>query len=190
MAETKTEAKIELEREYVIPLRKQILKVPRYKRAKKAIRTIKEFLAKHMKVEYRDLNKVKIDRYLNQEIWFRGIKNPPVKIKVRAIKRNGIVEVKLAEIPEKVKWDMKRDEKKKEADKKQITEIKKKEKAEEGIKEGRAGDEKKEEDKEEDKKSVVEAGLKAQKQQSKDAKHTEKHQQPKQHQIHRMALKK
>ncbi|MDO8516692.1 MAG: 50S ribosomal protein L31e [Nanoarchaeota archaeon] len=190
MAENKTESKIELEREYVIPLRKQILKVPRYKRAKKAIRTIKEFIAKHMKVEYRDIGNVKIDRYLNQEIWFRGIKNPPVKIKVKAIKRDGIVEVKLAEIPEKVKWDMKRDEKKKQVDKKQITEIKKKEKAEEGIKEGRAGNEKKEEDKEEDKKSVIEAGLKAQKEQAKSAKHTEKHKNPQQNQIQRMALKK
>ena len=189
MVETKTEAKIELEREYVIPLKRKVLKVPRYKRAKKAVRTIKEFVAKHMKVENRDLNLVKIDKYLNNEIWFRGIKNPPSKIKVKVVKKDGIVEVRLAEIPEKVKWDMKKDEKKKEVNKKQLEKVAKNEKAEEEIKEERAGEENKEETKEKEK-ATVDAGLKAQKQQSKEAKHTEKHIQPKNQQIHRMALKK
>ena len=46
-----------LEREYVIPLRVQWKKVPRYKRAAKATKAIKEFLAKHMKVKDRDINK-------------------------------------------------------------------------------------------------------------------------------------
>ena len=41
---------IELEREYIVPLKRGSLKVPRYKRAKKAVKTLKEFLAKHMKV--------------------------------------------------------------------------------------------------------------------------------------------
>jgi len=189
MAEEKKETKPELEREYVIPLKRRVLKVPRYRRAKKAVRTIKEFVAKHMRVENRDLNKVKIDRYLNNEIWFRGIKNPPSKIKVKAVKKDGIVEVKLAEIPEKVKWDMKKDEKRKEVDKKKLEKIAKKEASEEEIKEERAGEENKEETKEKEQ-ATVDAGLKAQKQQSKEAKHTEKHKQPKQHQIHRMALKK
>ncbi|MGC9309222.1 MAG: 50S ribosomal protein L31e, partial [Candidatus Nanoarchaeia archaeon] len=101
------EEKIILEREYVIPLRRAILKVPRYRRAKKAVKAIKEFLARHMKVEDRDIRKVKVDIYLNNEVWFRGIKKPPAKIKVKASKnQDGIVKAQLAEIPEKVRWDM------------------------------------------------------------------------------------
>jgi len=102
----KKEEKAELEREYVIPLRRNAMKVPRYKRAKKAVKAIKEFLAKHMKVEDRDTRKVKVNMYLNNEVWFRGIKKPPAKIKVKAIKKDGIVYAELAEVPEKVKFDM------------------------------------------------------------------------------------
>ncbi len=104
--------KVILEREYVVPLRKGFLKVPRYKRAKKAIKTLREFLVKHMKVEERDLRKIKIDRYLNEEIWFRGIKKPSIKIKVKAKKMSsGIVLVELAEVPQAVKYKMAKDAK-------------------------------------------------------------------------------
>src|SRR3989338_4675211 len=114
MAEEKSD--IVLEREYVIPLRRKWLKVPKYKRANKAIKSIKEFLARHMRVEERDLRKVKINKFLNQEIWFRGIKKPPARIKVKVKKlKNGDVYAELAEIPEKIKWDIERD-KRKEAD--------------------------------------------------------------------------
>ncbi len=100
------DAKPEMEREYVIPVRKRILKVPRYKRAKRAIRTIQDFLARHMKVEGRDTRKVKIDKYLNEEMWFRGIKKPITKVKVRAKKINGIVYAELAEVPKVVQYKM------------------------------------------------------------------------------------
>ena len=108
----KVEEVIELEREYVIPLKRSVLKAPQYRRAKKAIKTIREFLVKHMRVEERDLRKIKIDRYLNNEIWFRGIKKPANKIKVKAVKKGGIVYVELAEIPEAVKFVIARDKKK------------------------------------------------------------------------------
>ncbi|MCK5449368.1 50S ribosomal protein L31e [Candidatus Pacearchaeota archaeon] len=105
--------KVELEREYVVPLRKGSLKVPQYRRAKKAVKTLKEFLAKHMKIEDRDLRKVKVDIYLNNELWFKGIKKPVSKIKVKAVKKGGIVYAELAEVPEAVKfakaWNEKRD---------------------------------------------------------------------------------
>ena len=112
-AKKKNEApKIELEREYIVPLKKGSLNVPRYRRAKKAVKTLKEFLARHMRVENRDLRKVKIDIYLNNELWFRGIKKPANKIKVKAVKRDGIVYVELAEVPEAVKFAKAWDEKK------------------------------------------------------------------------------
>jgi large subunit ribosomal protein L31e len=110
----KEEEKPELEREYIIPIRKRILKVPRYKRAKRAIRTIQEFLAKHMKVENRDTRKVKIDMWLNEEMWFRGIKKPLTKIKVKAKKIKGIVYAELAEVPEVVQFKMNKQKKLKE----------------------------------------------------------------------------
>ena len=111
--EKKDEMKVELEREYVVPLKRDSLNVPQYRRAKKAVKTLKEFLARHMKVENRDLRKVKIDIYLNNELWFRGIKKPASKIKVRAVKKDGVVYAELAEVPESVKftkaWAEKRD---------------------------------------------------------------------------------
>ena len=81
------EAKVELEREYVIPLRREFIKSPKFGRAKKAVKTIKIFLAKHMHVENRDIRKVRVNIYLNNEVWFRGIKHPPKSIKVKAVKR-------------------------------------------------------------------------------------------------------
>ena len=102
----------ELEREYVIPLRREWSKVPRYKRAKKAGKAVKEFLARHMKVYDKDLDKIKLDKYVNEEIWHRGIKKPPVKIKVKAIKDSkGIVHVELSEMPEKLKFKKAKEEK-------------------------------------------------------------------------------
>lgn len=100
MAEQKTI----LEREYIIPLRRGFLGKPYYKRSRKAVMIIKEFIAKHMKVPGRDLDNVKIDVYLNNEIWFRGKQSPPSKIKVRAIKEGDVVKVTLAEMPEAVKF--------------------------------------------------------------------------------------
>jgi len=66
-----------LERTYTINLRRAILRVPKYKRAKKAINYIKEFISKHMKAK-----EVKIGQYLNYEIWKNGIKNPPTRVTV------------------------------------------------------------------------------------------------------------
>ncbi len=109
MVETKTENKFE--KEYTIPLRREWAKVPRYKRANKAVKAIKEFLARHMKIYDRDLRKIKIDKYLNEELWFRGIKNPPHKIKVRATKEGEIVRVELFEMPEILKFKKAREEK-------------------------------------------------------------------------------
>ena len=88
MAEAKS-----LEREYIIPLRRVWLKAPEYERGRKAIKAIKEFIAKHMKVTDRNLKKVKLDIFLNNEIWFRGKANPPAKVKVKATKINDIVKV-------------------------------------------------------------------------------------------------
>lgn len=88
-----------MERTYTIPLRKGWLKAPKYKRAKKAINTIKEFLVRHMKSE-----DVRLMPDLNLEIWKHGIKNPPSRVKVNVVKDDkGVVRAQLfgAKVEEK-----------------------------------------------------------------------------------------
>lgn len=84
-----------MERTYIVPLRKGWLKAQRYKRAKKAVHTLQEFLKKHMKSE-----DVRIGTYLNLEIWKHGIKNPPSRVKVNAVKDDkGVVRAELFGAP-------------------------------------------------------------------------------------------
>jgi large subunit ribosomal protein L31e len=163
--------KAELEREYIIPIKKYILTVPRYKRAKKAVKVVKQFLAKHMRVEDRDLNLVKIDISLNNELWFRGIKKPANKIKVKAVKRDGIVYAELAEIPEVVKFKIAREEKRKAAASKTKKKAPKKTKEEVESDKDKDGVADKLEEAE-DKKSVAEKAAKTEKNVAKEMKHT------------------
>ncbi|HIH18261.1 MAG TPA: 50S ribosomal protein L31e [Nanoarchaeota archaeon] len=94
----------QLERIYTIPIRREWEKVSRFKRAKKAVKAVREFLAQHMKVYDRDLKKIKIERWLNMALWARGIKHPPTRVKVRAVKDDdGIVRAELADLPKKAK---------------------------------------------------------------------------------------
>lgn len=84
----------EKERIYTIPLRFPNLQ-RRTKRSPRAIKYIKEYIARHMKVEEED---VWIDPGVNEYIWIRGIQKPPKSIKVKAIKfKEGFVEVSLPE---------------------------------------------------------------------------------------------
>ncbi len=163
------------EREYVIPLREKCRSVPRYKKTNKAVKTVKEFLVKHMKIYDRDLRKIKIDRHLNEYLWFRGIRSPPHKVKVKVIKEGDIVKAELAEMPDKLKFKKARMEKR-EAKAKQALEKTKStlQKAKESMqkpKEDKEEKEEKKEDEKEKKSAVVEQGEKQQKQQAKKEKH-------------------
>lgn len=93
-----------IEREYTIPLRRHWLNVSSYNRTGKAIKAIKQFIAKHMKVPDRDINNVKLDVYFNNEVWYRGRASPPSKVKVKAVKEGDIVKVTFVEIPEHIKF--------------------------------------------------------------------------------------
>lgn len=85
----------ELERIYTIPLRAAYYTAPRPKRANRAVREIKDFLARHMKSES---EKIWIDNPVNEAIWARGIQKPPRRIRVKAIRfDDGVVEVSLPE---------------------------------------------------------------------------------------------
>jgi ribosomal protein L31E len=162
----KSESKVELEREYVVPLKKGVLNVPHYRRAKKAVRVLKEFMVRHMGVRDRDLNKVKVDINLNNEIWFRGIKKPMNKIKVKAKKIDGIVHVELAEIPEVIRYKIAREEKRKAAASSAKVKVPKK------VKEEKTEEEKTEE--KEDAKAGAEAGAKMEKSAAKNVQHSTK----------------
>ncbi|MBI5872305.1 60S ribosomal protein L31 [archaeon] len=66
--------------DYIIPLRKEWLKVPIYKRTRYAVHSIRRFISKHLKVD-----DVRICKELNLKIWERGNRHPPHKIKVTAV---------------------------------------------------------------------------------------------------------
>ncbi|HIH92184.1 TPA: hypothetical protein HA281_05250 [Candidatus Woesearchaeota archaeon] len=88
-------SKVVLERTYTIPLSRELLKVPAYKKAKKAVRTVQAFIRKHMKAE-----KVLVGQHLNMKLWEHGIKNPPKNIKVTTTKDDkGVVRVELFGAP-------------------------------------------------------------------------------------------
>ncbi len=70
----------ELERVYTINLGKALLSVNTH-RATRVINMIKEFARRHMKVE-----DIKIEEDLARQIWARGAKHPPRKIRVRMTK--------------------------------------------------------------------------------------------------------
>ena len=76
-----------LERIYIIPLRREYMKAPKYKRAKRAVAAVRNFLCRHMKVEKHLATKqLKLGPQLNLEIWKHGIKNPPCRVKVNVSK--------------------------------------------------------------------------------------------------------
>ena len=83
----------EIERTITIPLRATKM-VPRSRRALRAVKEIRENVARHMKA---DAEKIWIDQALNEKIWERGIQKPPKRITVKAVKYDdGLVEVSLA----------------------------------------------------------------------------------------------
>ena len=123
MAKKIEASKTVLERTYNVPLRKEYMKVPRWKKTKKASIALRQFLVKHMKSE-----DVKIGHELNNELWKHGIKNPPHHVKVTVSKdEEGVVKAELfgvkkvavpkKEVPKKV-------EEKKAEEKKEIKEDK------------------------------------------------------------------
>jgi len=106
--EGEVEKKEELEEEiveekfYTIPLGKAWIS-PRKKRAPKAVRIIRGFVEKHMKIRTEaegeeEAEFLVISNEVNEKIWSRGIEKPPRKIRVRAVKdKEGVITVHLAE---------------------------------------------------------------------------------------------
>jgi len=112
-----------IERTYNVPLRRGFRLTARYKKTKKAVTVLKEFLAQHMKT---DLDKIKIGKNLNKELCKHGIKNPPHHVKVTVIKDDdGIVKTELIGFKYEHKKKDQKEEKQKPEDKKEPKEEKK-----------------------------------------------------------------
>lgn len=102
----------DIERTYNVPLREGTAQAPKHRRAKKAVRVLRAFIAKHMKCE-----DIRIGPYLNELIWMRGIRSPPHHVEIKAVrstkkddnKETTIVRVELATLP---KNSQKREDKK------------------------------------------------------------------------------
>lgn len=79
---------------YTIPLR-DVKRVPTWKRANWAVTEVRGFLMRHMKV---DSVQVKLDKSINERLWEKGCKKPPLSIRVRAVKfADGEVHAELAQ---------------------------------------------------------------------------------------------
>ena len=103
-----------IERVYTVPLRKEYQKVPRWRRTKKAVKALREFLQRHMKSE-----DIKLAPELNEAMWNHGMKNPPHHVKVNVSKDGeGVVKAQLFGLDKKGKKEEKQATDKKEEVKK------------------------------------------------------------------------
>ncbi|MCG7844085.1 MAG: 50S ribosomal protein L31e [Methanomassiliicoccales archaeon] len=67
--------------------------VPTTERSRRAIKEIREYIARHMKTEEGD---VWIDPKVNEAIWAHGKTAPPSKVRVKAVRfEDGLVEVSI-----------------------------------------------------------------------------------------------
>jgi large subunit ribosomal protein L31e len=84
----------EIERIYVVPLKKNGFKSS--KAAPSAVKRVKSYLTRHMKVEEKD---IWIDDSLNNALWSKGKYKMASKIRVKAVKfDDGVVEAYLPEL--------------------------------------------------------------------------------------------
>jgi large subunit ribosomal protein L31e len=97
------EEEIVEERIYTIPLRRAWI-APRKKRAPRAMRIVRSFVQRHMKVEpevkgeEEEEGRLVISNEVNERLWSRGIEKPPRNIRIRAVKdKEGVVTLYLAE---------------------------------------------------------------------------------------------
>jgi len=80
-AEREEEIEVVEEKVYTISLRHVWVVTARGKRAPRAVRDVRDFVARHMKAE-----EVAMSNEVNAALWSRSINKPPRKITVRAVK--------------------------------------------------------------------------------------------------------
>ena len=133
------------EKLFTIPLRREWVRVPRWRRTKRAADAVRAFVLRFAKAK-----DVKIGRWLNLELWAKGAKSPPSKVAVKITKDKDIAKVELAKLQPKAIREAEK-LKSKEAKKKKL----------EAVKAAKEEKEKKEEEykkkKEEEQKKIEEA---------------------------------
>jgi len=123
------------ERIFTINLRKATLNAPRWKKSKRSVAIVREFLKRHMKAD-----EIKIGSSITEKIWESGNQNPPNKIRIKVVEteegegeeKKKVIKAELLGVvlPEELK-----EEKKEEKSKEEIkTEKKKVEEKKENIK--------------------------------------------------------
>ena len=91
------------EKIFTMNLRKEILKKPHHQRAKRAVNATIDYIKRNMKV-----SEVKIGKNLNDLLWSRGNRNPPMRVKVKSIMEENYARVELPEF----EFEKKKEEKK------------------------------------------------------------------------------
>lgn len=80
-----------IERNYTVPLRHGFRNAARYRKTNRAVATLVAFLKRHMKSD-----DVKVGQHLNEELWKRGARNPPPRVRIIATKDDkGVVRAEL-----------------------------------------------------------------------------------------------
>ncbi len=86
-----------LERIYTIPLRASYRNAPPYRKTNRAVIGVRSFLERHMKA-----TNIRLGQHLNALLWARGIKSPPPRVTVKAVKdEEGVVRAELEGRPYK-----------------------------------------------------------------------------------------
>jgi len=78
--EIEEEIEIVEEKFYTVNLR-DVWNAPRKKRAPKAVKTLRDFVKRNMKVD-----NIKVSDEINKEIWTRSLQKPPRRVRIRAVK--------------------------------------------------------------------------------------------------------
>ena len=79
------------ERIYVVNLRRRFREKPKWRKTHFAVKAVEEFIQKHTKLI------PKVSKRLNEYLWERGGKNPPPKVKVKVVAKEGFAHVDLEE---------------------------------------------------------------------------------------------
>jgi large subunit ribosomal protein L31e len=89
---------------YTVTLKQNTLTAPKWRRTKKAVTILREYLEKHTKSD-----NIRISRWVNEHLWSKGGKNPPSKISVKVTKeKDNVINVELAELSERAKREAKK----------------------------------------------------------------------------------
>jgi large subunit ribosomal protein L31e len=85
-----SDTEFEIDREYTVPLSRAWI-APRYRRTPRAVNILKEFAQRHLKS-----SEIKIESSLNEQLWEKGITQPPRRVTVRMTKdEDGLVTISL-----------------------------------------------------------------------------------------------